>query len=581
MRHTTRDVKPHVLVGFIFMLFLLGATYTTNFFKQEVIAQQQQQLLSEINLLTPYLLDDTGLKTEGLKVEEGLEEQDRLTLMDNMGVIVYDSSHEKTAVGSRKERPEIKAILDGTALDSSSVRASDTIGDKYIYVAKAIYIGDNFVGIVRLSQKYTGITQQLRQFQRNLFSVFLLLSIAVLSMYVYILRQNRKPIQFILPILKQAIKNPEKKLAVVDAPTEWQELYQTVYELMDENKTLYNKRLQSEAKMHFLFEQLDIGMFILNDELDIVMTNKAAEKLFGSTRQDPTYKEWLHHTKMIRFIETAQREQREIQGDIVVKRGGEHYINVAIRLLTSGNKQEYVGILYDVTPMRQMELVHEDFISNISHELKTPTTSIIGFAETLLAGAKDEPEVLDEFLGIIEKEGQRLLVLIENIMMLLKTEQDIHLLDTLSISPTQVIEEEIERYRYRSNKKNIDVVFDSSVTQKINFPGNAFQLIVKNLLENAIAYTDTEGKILMYLKEQENELVFTIEDTGIGISLEDQERIFERFYRVSASRQRYTGGSGLGLSIVQHYTEILNGTVKLVSDLGEGTTVIVRLPIEK
>lgn len=581
MKVGTRDVKPHVLVGFIFMLFLLGATYTTNFFKQEVIARQQQQLLSEINLLTPYLLDDKGLNVDGLKVEEGLEEQDRLTLLDNRGEIIYDSSHEKNAIGSRKERPEIKAILDGTELDSSSVRASDTIGDKYIYVAKAIYIGDNFVGIVRLSQKYTGITLQLRQFQRNLFSVFLLLSIAVISMYVYILRQNRKPIQFILPILKQAIKNPEKKLAVVDAPTEWQELYHTVYELMDENKALYNKRMQSEEKMHFLFEQLDIGMFILNDDLEIVMTNKAAEKLFGSTRQGPTYKEWLQQAKMIRFIEKAQREQRDIQGDIVIKRGGEHHINVAIRLLTSGNKQEYVGILYDVTAIRQMELVHEDFISNISHELKTPTTSIIGFAETLLAGAKDEPEVLDDFLGIIEKEGQRLLALIENIMMLLKTEQDIHLLDTLNISPTQVIEEEIERYRYRSNKKNIDVVFDSSVTKKIDFPGNAFQLIVKNLLENAIAYTDTDGKILMYLKEQEDELVFTIEDTGVGIALEDQERIFERFYRVSASRQRYTGGSGLGLSIVQHYTEILNGTVKLVSDLGEGTTVIVRLPIEK
>jgi two-component system phosphate regulon sensor histidine kinase PhoR len=142
-----------------------------------------------------------------------------------------------------------------------------------------------------------------------------------------------------------------------------------------------------------------------------------------------------------------------------------------------------------------------------------------------------------------------------------------------------VIEEELERYLFKISEKNIQVTFDSSLSKEVALPGNAFQLIVKNLIENAVEYTGENDSIFIYLKEMDDELILTVEDTGIGISDEDQKRIFERFYRVSQSRQRNTGGSGLGLSIVQHYTEILGGTIKLASDLGEGTTVIVKIPM--
>ena len=153
------------------------------------------------------------------------------------------------------------------------------------------------------------------------------------------------------------------------------------------------------------------------------------------------------------------------------------------------------------------------------------------------------------------------------------------MLDTVVSNPVTVIEEELERYLFKLSEKNIQVTFDSSLSKEVALPGNAFQLIVKNLIENAVEYTGENDSIFIYLKEMDDELILTVEDTGIGISDEDQKRIFERFYRVSQSRQRNTGGSGLGLSIVQHYTEILGGTIKLASDLGEGTTVIVKIPM--
>lgn len=578
MRRPKKEFTPKFVILLIVFLFIGGGFYTTSFFKKEVLNQQNEKLTTEIKLLTPYLFEQNKVVIDEERLDKSVPDTERLTVLDEHGTILYDSTHGALAKGTREKRPEIKKILEEEAQDGYAIRDSQTVGEKMIYVAKGIYQDGELVGILRLSEKYTGITSSLKQFQRSVFLILLVIAVIILSMYVYIWRQSQKPIQFILPILRQAIRNPEKKQIVVDAPSEWQELYQTVYELMDEASLLYYKQLQNEKKLSFLFENLDIGIFILDENLDLVLANQVTEQLFSKKKEKMNYKNWFNHQKMNQLIKEAVSQQTQVQSDIRITTPKNHDLNVVIRLLEA-DTTEYVGIIYDVTEMKQIEQVHEDFISNISHELKTPTTSIIGFAETLLAGAKDDPEASEQFLQIIETEGKRLLVLIQNIMTLLKTEKDIYLLDAVVSDPVTVISEELERYQFKIKEKQINVSFDSATHTSINLPGNAFQLIVKNLIENAVEYTREKDSIFIYLKEQDGELILTVEDTGIGISEVDQKRIFERFYRVSESRQRNTGGSGLGLSIVQHYTEILGGTVKLTSDVNEGTTVIVRVPL--
>ncbi len=578
MKESSKKITPKIIIVLAITLFIGGGIYTTSFFKKEVLNQQKEKLKTEIDLLTPYLFEADKLIVDKQKLDQSIIDSERLTILDSKGKIQYDSTHETLAKGTRDKRPEIKEIIEGKQSFGYAIRDSQTVGEKMIYVAKGVYYEDKLVGILRLSEKYTGITAHVREFQRSVFLVLFIIAIIMLSMYFYILRQSQKPIQFILPILRHAIKNPEKKQIVVDAPNEWQDLYQTVYELMDEANFLYYKQLENEEKLSFLFENLDIGIFILNEKLELILANRVTEALFAKDKEKIPYDKWFNHKKMNRLIKEATSKKRQVQGDIQIEGPKQHELNVSIRILESSTT-EYVGIMYDVTEIKQIEKVHEDFISNISHELKTPTTSIIGFAETLLAGAKDDPEISEQFLKIIEAEGQRLLVLIQNIMMLLKTEKDIYMLDTIDSDPIIVIEEEVERYRYKIEQKKLKLTFDSSIHTGISLPGNAFQLIVKNLLENAVEYTKENGAIFIYLKEMDGDLIFTVEDTGIGISEEEQKRIFERFYRVSQSRQRNTGGSGLGLSIVEHYTGILGGFIKVVSDVEEGTTFIVRIPL--
>ena len=579
MKKLKKVFNPFVIITLTIILVLIGGYYTTYFFKEDVINQQSRQLSKEIDLIQPFITSDSGLVMDEEKLDASVGEHERLTILDTSGDIIYDSSHDNLAKGSRKNRPEIKEILDGSKKEGFAIRDSHTVDEKLIYVTKGIYQEGKLIGVVRLAETYQGISDYVENFQRIVIIIMVLLFIAILGMGYYIRRQSQKPIQFMLPILRQAIQNPDKKQKVIDAPGEWQELYQTVYKLMEETNLLYYKQLKNEETLHFLFENLDIGIFILNEDLEITLANQTIETMFQKKWEVLPYDEWFNEPKIQQLIEQAIETNEAVQGEIRVKKPRTQDLKIVIRQLSIDNN-EYVGIIYDVTEVRQIERVHEDFISNISHELKTPTTSIIGFSETLLAGAKDDPDASKEFLTIIEREAQRLMSLIQTIMMLLKTEKDIYIMDSFVVHPKLVIEDEIDRYQYKAFDKDISVIFECAVADDVVIPNDSFQIIVKNLLENAIEYSEEHGKVFIYLTQSKNELTLKVEDTGIGISEKDQKRIFERFYRVSHSRQRNSGGSGLGLSLVKHYAEILGGRVKLDSELGEGTTVIVKFNLD-
>lgn len=579
MKQLQKIVNPAWVILIIIIFVLIGGYYTTYFFKKDVINQQTKQLSEEIDRLVPFILQDKEFILDKEKLDKSVGKHERLTILDKSGDILYDSSSNNLVKESRKNRPEIKEVLQEGRSEGVAIRESNTVDEKLIYVAKSVYQDNQLIGVIRLSETYQGISQYVENFQRIVITIMVLLFVAILIMGYYIHRQSKKPIQFMLPILRQAIQNPEKKQKVIDAPKEWHELYQTVYELMEETNLLYYKQLKNEETLHFLFENLDIGIFILNDRLEITLANQTIEEMFQKTWTISPYDEWFTEPRLTELINQAVKTKEAVQGEIRIEKPRTQDLKIVIRQLSIDN-HEYVGIIYDVTEVRQIERVHEDFISNISHELKTPTTSIIGFSETLLAGAKDDPEASKEFLTIIEREAQRLMSLIQTILMLLKTEKDIYMMDSFVVHPKLVIEDEIDRYRYKAFDKDISVIFESAVGEDLVIPNDSFQIIVKNLLENAIEYSEEHGKIFVYLTQHNNELTLKVEDTGIGVSEEDQKWIFERFYRVSHSRQRNNGGSGLGLSLVKHYAEILGGRVKLVSELEEGTTVIVKINLD-
>lgn len=249
-----------------------------------------------------------------------------------------------------------------------------------------------------------------------------------------------------------------------------------------------------------------------------------------------------------------------------------------------GNHGNWLGIvvvIHDITELIHLEGVRKDFVANVSHELRTPITSIKGFAETLLSGAMEDSEVSRNFLEIIQKESDRLHLLIDDLLVLSGVERTEFKLEYAKVNLNHIIEEALQLVSVAIREKKMKVVFEPIITYEVvGDAGRLIQVFV-NLLSNAITYSHAEKEINIRMERMHGEVLVIIEDEGIGIEASELPRLFERFYRVDRARSRDSGGTGLGLAIVKHLVEAHQGTVEVYSKPSLGTAFYIKLPIEQ
>jgi two-component system phosphate regulon sensor histidine kinase PhoR len=283
-----------------------------------------------------------------------------------------------------------------------------------------------------------------------------------------------------------------------------------------------------------------------------------------------------------RMIEHTLKKNKNHHREIQLVGNSQKFVDAnVIRLVHSREdyEQQVLVILYDLTQSRQIERMQVDFVNNVSHELKTPVTSIEGFSETLLNGAKDDPKKLEHFLEIIHSESVRLSDLIQDILSLSKVKRDTQKADTINLHDD--IDSILDRQSIAIKKHNLTVKQQYFGNPEVTINKEKINLVFRNLIKNAISYNKENGEIDLEVHhdEIENRIKFVIKDTGIGISEEDQGRIFERFYRVDRSRSLETGGTGLGLAIVKETLDTLDGDIRIESNKGLGTTFTVDVPL--
>ena len=245
------------------------------------------------------------------------------------------------------------------------------------------------------------------------------------------------------------------------------------------------------------------------------------------------------------------------------------------------NDNEWKGIVlvfHDITELKKLEQVRKDFVANVSHELKTPVTSIKGFAETLLDGAMNERETLHSFLQIIQKESDRLQSLIYDLLELSRIEREGFQLTIERVDLHQIVHDVLHTLEKNAAKKRISLAYENGRSCIIEGDRLRIQQILFNLVTNAISYTPPRGKVTVTLSEENDHVKLSVNDTGIGIEKEEIPRIFERFYRVDKARSRNSGGTGLGLAIVKHLVDAHKGDIVVDSELGKGSCFTVLLP---
>ncbi|HFX3805958.1 TPA: ATP-binding protein [Enterococcus faecium] len=558
-------------------LFFGGWQLISHYFQQQIVEQQESYLTKKAQLLIRQLdVENLQAAQNKTALEEFVHQSnERITLMDATGKILFDANNE-TLNEQRNSRPEIKAVLNGGNL-GSALRKSTTLNEDLLYVALPVKKSGQLEAILRIAEPTSGFLPRTESFRRWVFFFFLSFFLVLAGMIYYLIYQKNQPLKTVLPVLKKMVQNPNQAEVIMQTPDQWEELYQTINALSEQMSKMYRAYTTTEEQLYTLLNELMIGVFLIDDaDSRLLLLNPKMQLHLNVVSYQPEhrYTEVIQEPKLIQLIHQVTPEHPLIHQEITLTEGRQT-LDLSLRYFTnSEGTGQILGVAYDLTKVRRLEKLQKDFVGNVSHELKTPVTSLIGFTETLLDGAKDDPQTLTSFLEIMQKDAIRLDKLIREIIQLSKDGENSYEIQTIYTEP--YFQQIVQNYQPIIEKKRLTIRLIGK-NEPFTTKTDILYPIIKNLIENAIQYSKSDSEIIIRYQATDD-LSFSVQDFGIGIDIEDQERIFERFYRVDKARSRYSGGTGLGLAIVKDYVQLLNGTITVDSHLGTGSTFTVTIP---
>lgn len=339
----------------------------------------------------------------------------------------------------------------------------------------------------------------------------------------------------------------------------------------------------SEQRLALILSHINLGVLLINSQQEIEICNPEARKILGITDKTKTnYRAVIRSTPLVDMISKVLQSQVAVGDEIEIYIPSPRQIDVTIIPYDNADDEgmdAVLVLLYDISQIRKLETIRTEFVANASHELRTPVTAIKGFSETLLAGAKNDPTIQDNFLQIIYKESNRLEAIINDILELSRIEKQKEPKQIDAFNAVAMAEDLLKILESKADKKGIDLVFRRPAEPvQLYSDRQRIEQVLTNLLDNGINYTQEGGWVELSLEELNDWVQFKVSDNGIGIPLTDQDRIFERFYRVEKGRSRHSGGTGLGLSIVRNLVELLQGQIQVQSKPGQGSVFTLKLP---
>ncbi len=514
----------------------------------------------------------------------GQHSAQRVTFILPDGTVAGDSEENPARMDNHLDRPEVKEALAGRT--GSSVRYSQTVKANLMYVALPVHQGANLSGVVRLSIPLTVIDEALKEILWKIILAGLLVALAATPVSLYISRRISRPLsemkdnaeRFASGQLDSRIRleGPDDVIRLAEA------LNAMAVQLNDRIHTVTSQRNEQEAILSSMVE----GVIAVDSGETVLSLNRTAAKLldvpnrFASGQPVAAV---VRNTQLQEFVKKALASSETVEQDIVFHRGEYQQVVHLIGTALRDFKQTPIGaviVLNDVTRLKRLESMRRDFVANVSHELKTPITSIKGFVETLLNGAMEKPEDCKRFLGIVATQAERLNAIIDDLLSLSQLEQDSETVDILieesSLKP--VLEMAIQACAHKASEKPVRVELNcpENVTARIN-PQLLEQAVI-NLVDNAIKYSLPSTQVRVDVSTGWEGTTVSVTDEGRGIEKEHFDRLFERFYRVDRDRSREMGGTGLGLAIVKHIAQVHGGSVSVYSAVGKGSTFRIHLP---
>lgn len=489
----------------------------------------------------------------------------RFTVINKEGEVIFDNEIAK--LDNHNNRQEIiDAFKNGSG---NSVRYSASLSTSMVYVATKI--DDNTV--IRSSVPVDNIRVFTSVTLKYYIAIILLVFVLSLFLAVKLVKIIVYPINELQKVTSKIENGDLNKRAIIYNYDEIGFLAQTFNNIADQLEIRIIDSLDKKNKLEAILESMESGVIAIDNNENIILINSYSQKLFD-LKEDNIGKKisdciidydlinFIREipeigTKEVKLFHPIERELRVKKSPII------NYLNNSIGIVIT---------VQDITDIKRLENMRSEFVANVSHELKTPLTSIKGFSETLRY--VDDSETKNKFLDIIDKESERLTNLINDILILSNIE-NIHKMESEYFNPGDVIENVLDMVKSQAYKKSIIIKYNDCFNSEILGSKDKFHQLAVNLIENAIKYSNENGIVKIDLTLEEQYFVFKVKDNGIGIPKNDIPRIFERFYRVDKSRS--TRGTGLGLAIVKHIVKLFNGEISVKSKVGIGSTFTVKI----
>ncbi len=517
-----------------------------------------EQMRKELSKEAAYLA--YGVEQQGVDYLKNIKDKSaRITYIDQDGTVLFDNEADVSEMKNHSDRTEFQKAEKYGAGESS--RYSDTLSEKTIYYALRLKDGT----VLRVS----GTQDSVLALVENL--IFPLCGLLCLMLILSGIMASAISKRIVKPINELDLESPKENQI-------YEELSPLLSKIHRQNREIQNQlelAKQQQEEFSLITENMQEGLIVIDKYTMILSANSSAWNLFHMDR--------VRQGESVYCLDREEEFRHAIEQvlsgehtELVLKLNGSDIQLIANPVIRDKKTEGAVVLLVNVTEKLERESLRREFSANVSHELKTPLTSISGFAE-IMQGGLVKCEDIPQFAGRIYKESQRLLQLVEDVIQISQLDEEKTSYTWEPVDVYQVCKNAFESLKEKAKRLNVHLYICGEY-MKMEAVRTLLEEAVYNVCDNAIKYNRNDGSVSVFLTQTAQEIQIVVKDTGVGIPKEDQDRVFERFYRVDKSHSKEIGGTGLGLSIVKHAVGALKGSVILRSEEGNGTEICMKFP---
>jgi two-component system phosphate regulon sensor histidine kinase PhoR len=539
-------------------------------------AKNQIKTITELSRDTEKWDDEESVKSSVNNILKSVDYTMRFTIVNKSGTVVYDNWANGEDLDNHGNRPEIKNAFEyGYGEDT---RYSDTISSDMYYFA--VKLNDNKV--LRISREIKSINSVFAGVIPLLAVLFVMLFAVVYVSASAFTKKILKPVNEMTSALDDMLEgNNVQEIKIYD---EFRPLSHKIKDQKIKISEYVDELRHERDTIGIITENMKEGFILINRNKNILSINQSGKNMIRnynfSLHGSRNILELTRNTEIIENIDKAINENTHLTFDMDTGKNFYRYYFSPVKEHSESLVTGLLILIEDVTFQKKAEIMRSEFSANVSHELKTPLTTMIGFAEMIKEGLITDSDSIKKYCGKIHKEGLRLISLIEDIIRLSKIEEGIDEHESNRVNLKETAEEVVNLLRLKAEDSYVTLTLNSqNVIMKAN--RNYLNELLYNLVDNGIKYNKKDGKVDVDIFLRDGFINIVVKDTGTGISDEHQLRVFERFYRVDKSRSKETGGTGLGLSIVKHIAELYDGAIDLKSWENVGTQITVQFPAKE